>query len=72
MAENFLCQLDGDVADGGGALLDRCLSADFFSDPENFLEKAVQRGTGGSGLVRGLVGLLHLAEDFRLTEQHGI
>ena len=72
VAENFLRQLHRHVADRGGAFLDRCLRADFFSDAEDFLEKFVQDRTGGSGFVRGLVGLLHLAEDFRLAEQHGV
>ena len=48
------------------------LGAHFLGHRERALEHLVQRGTQGAGGVGLAHGLLHLAEDLRLAQHHGV
>jgi hypothetical protein len=72
VAEDFFGEFDGDGADGSGAALDLGVVADVFADAEGFLEEFVEFAGGGAGGMGGGVGVLDLAEDFSLAENHGV
>ena len=72
VAEDFLREIHGDIADRGGAMLDGRLGADFLAHAEGALEEAVKHAGGGSRVERRLIGMLHLAEDLGFPEHHRV
>jgi len=71
-AEDLAGEVDGDGCDGDGGAADLGLGADALGDREGALEERFERGGDGSDLTRDGVGLLDLAEDLRLSDDHGI
>lgn len=65
-------EIDGDGTNGGGAALDGGFIADALADAEGVLEELIETAAGGSVFVGGFVGLLDLAEDLGLAEDHGV
>ena len=71
-AEYLAREIDGDRCDGDGGAADAGLGADALGDREGALEEWFERGGDGPGLTRDGVGLLDLAEDLRLADDHGV
>ena len=67
VAEDLQGEVHRDVGDADLALVDGGVGADVLRVLEGFLENAVEHGAGGAASLGGGVGILHLAEDFRLA-----
>ena len=70
--EDVVGHLHGGGTHGGGPGGDVRPAADALADREDVLEGRVGRAVRGAGLQRRAVGLLELAEDFRLPDDHGV
>ena len=70
--ENLFGQLHGGGHDRNAAALDVRFGADMFGHVESPLEGTVQTRAGGMVLQRDFVGLLELAEDLGLADDHGV
>ena len=71
-AEDLAGEIDGDGCDGDGRAADLGLRADALGHREGALEERFERGGDGPDLTRHGVGLFDLAEDLRLSDDHGI
>ena len=71
-AEDLAGELDGDRGDGDRGAADLGLGADALGDGEGALQERLQRSGDGADLVGDGVGLLDLAEDLRLADDHGV
>ena len=71
-AEDLAGEVDGDGGDGDGGAADLGLGADALGDREGALEERFERGGDGADLAGDGVGLLDLAEDLRLADDHGV
>ena len=71
-AEDLAGEIDGDRCDGDRGAADLGLGADALGHREGALQERFQRGGDGAGLARDGVGLLDLAEDLRLADDHGV
>ena len=72
LAEDLPRELDGDVRDGHGVAADRGLGARALRRGDRAVAQRVQHRAEAARLLRGLVRLLHLAEDLRLAEHHRV
>ena len=71
-AEDLAGEIDGDRCDGDGGAADLGLGADSLGHREGALQERFERRGDGAGLARDGVGLLDLAEDLRLADDHGV
>ena len=71
-AEDLAGEVDGDGGDGDGRAADLGLGADALGDGEGALQERLERGGDGADLAGDGVGLLDLAEDLRLADDHGV
>ena len=71
-AEDLAGEIDGDGGDGDGGAADAGLGADTLGHREGALQERLERGGDGAGLARDSVGLLDLAENLRLADDHGV
>ena len=72
MAENLFRQIDRDRADRDRAARDPGPRPHLLGDPESSLKKPVQKRPGRAGTARRFVGLLGLAEDLGLADDHRV
>ena len=70
--EDFAGEVDGYRCDGDGAGADLRLAADFFRYGEGALQESVERACDCTYFAGDGVGLLDLAEDLRLADDHGV
>jgi hypothetical protein len=71
-AEDALCELDPGRGDRHGARAQIGFRAHALADFERALEQTIEHGARCAMLMRETVSLANLAEDFRLTQEHGI
>ena len=71
-AEDFAGEVDGDRGDGDGRAANLGFGADALGDGEGALQERLERGGDGADLAGDGVGLLDLAEDLRLADDHGV
>ena len=72
VAEDLAGQLDGDVADRDRHLADAGLVADAPRHAERAVEQLVEFAAQGAGGLGQRVGVLHLAQNLRLADDHRI
>ena len=71
-AEDLAREIHRDRGDGDGGAADLRLGADALGYGEGALEQRIERGGDGADFARDGVGLLYLAEDLRLADDHGV
>ena len=71
-AEDLAGEVDGDRGDGDAGGADLGLGADALGDGEGALEQAFEGAGDGTDLAGDGVGLLDLAEDLGLADDHGV
>ena len=71
-AEDFAGEIDSDGCDGDGVGADAGFAARFFGGGKGALQQVLELAGDGPGGARHGKGLLDLAENLRLADDHGI